>query len=155
MTGEIKTLTTVPPLLLWLAGPCLRSWQTAPEVPPSRSLLPLYTFLEPKGVKGHQRQSVRGWRSQVEKKKWLPYTVCRLTSFFTTSSSGSEFMGSSPLEYPSFSSEASTERDALFQPVGGGGRRGHRWDLQEVEWWEVGGKCRMNLYHTHSHSTWH
>lgn len=27
-------------------------------------------------------------------------------------------MGSSPLEYPSFSSEASAERDALFQPVG-------------------------------------
>lgn len=26
-------------------------------------------------------------------------------------------MGSSPLEYPSFSSEASAERDALFQPV--------------------------------------
>lgn len=27
-------------------------------------------------------------------------------------------MGSSPLEYPSFSSEASAERDVLFQPVG-------------------------------------
>lgn len=44
--------------------------------------------------------------------------MLRLTSFFPTSSSGSEFMGSSPLEYPSFSSEASAERDALFQPVG-------------------------------------
>lgn len=42
----------------------------------------------------------------------------RLTSFFPASSSRSEFMGSSLLEYPSFSSEASTERDVLFQPGG-------------------------------------
>ena len=40
-----------------------------------------------------------------------------LTSFFPASSSVSEFMGSSPLEYPLFSSEASTDKDALFQPA--------------------------------------
>lgn len=40
----------------------------------------------------------------------------RLTSFFPASSSVSEFMGSSLLEYPLFSSKASTDKDALFQP---------------------------------------
>lgn len=40
----------------------------------------------------------------------------RLTSFLPVSSSASEFRGSSPLEYPLFSSEASTDKDALFQP---------------------------------------
>lgn len=40
----------------------------------------------------------------------------RLTSFFPASSSVSEFMGSSLLEYPLFSSEASTDKDVLFQP---------------------------------------
>lgn len=59
MTSEIKVLTTVHPLLLWLAGPCLHFWRTAPEVPPSRSPSPPYTFREPGGSKGHQRGSVR------------------------------------------------------------------------------------------------
>lgn len=45
---------------------------------------------------------------------FIKLSKLRLTSFFSTSSSGSEFMGSSALENPSFSSEASTERDALF-----------------------------------------
>ncbi len=81
VTGEIKMLTTVPPLLLWLAGPCLRSWQTAPEVPPSRSLLPPYTFLEPKGskvTKDSHSERLKEWGG--EKKKTLmvkPYTVCK------------------------------------------------------------------------------
>lgn len=58
-----EMLTTVRPLPLWLAGPCLRFWRTAPEVPPSRSPSPPYTSLEPEGSKGHQRRSVRAQRA--------------------------------------------------------------------------------------------
>lgn len=52
----VEMLTTVPPLLLWLAGQCRRSWPTALEVPPSRSPRPLCTSPEPKDS---QRVSMR------------------------------------------------------------------------------------------------